>query len=70
MGSVYFSVFVSAYKEEGINVWGVNIQNEPEYFPSNYESMHFTPEIRKISSKNIYRTSVIKRTCQLEDPYL
>lgn len=25
----YFSKFFAAYKEEGINFWGVTVQNEP-----------------------------------------
>jgi len=45
--ALYFSKFISAYKSEGINIWGVTVQNEPEYCPSDYESMHFTPETER-----------------------
>jgi len=45
--ALYFSKFLSAYKSEGIDIWGVTIQNEPEYCPHDYEAMHFTPETQK-----------------------
>ena len=38
--ALYFSKFISAYNSEGINIWGVTIQNEPEYCPGDYECMH------------------------------
>ena len=45
--ALYFSKFISAYNAEGINIWGVTIQNEPEYCPGDYECMHFTPETER-----------------------
>ena len=45
--ALYFSKFVTAYKAEGINIWGVTVQNEPEYCPPDYEGMHFTPETER-----------------------
>ena len=48
----YFTKFLSAYKSEGINIWGVTVQNEPEYCPGNYECMHFTAETERDYIKN------------------
>lgn len=45
--ALYFSKFISAYNAQGINIWGVTIQNEPEYCPRTYEAMHFTPETQR-----------------------
>ena len=42
--ALYFSKFLSAYAEQGIKIWGVTIQNEPEYCPPTYEGMNWTPE--------------------------
>ena len=36
--ALYFSKFISTYNAEGINIWGVTIQNEP---------MNFTPETER-----------------------
>lgn len=43
----YFVKFVTDYGNEGIGIWGVTVQNEPEYCPSDYESMNFTPETER-----------------------
>ena len=45
--ALYFSKFISAYKTEGIDVWGVTVQNEPGACPLVYEGMHFTPETER-----------------------
>ena len=45
--ALYFSKFLSAYSQEGINVWGVTVQNEPEYCPHTYEAMNFSPETER-----------------------
>lgn len=42
--ALYFSKYLDAYKKEGINVWGVTVENEPLGNGNNWESMHFTPE--------------------------
>lgn len=42
--ALYFSKFVDAYKKEGINIWGVTVENEPLGNGNNWESMLFTPE--------------------------
>lgn len=43
----YFARFVSAYMQEGINIWGVTVQNEPEACPLIYEGTHWTPETQR-----------------------
>ena len=50
--ALYFSKFVSAYAAEGINIWGITIQNEPEYCPPTYEGMNWTPETERDFLKN------------------
>jgi glucosylceramidase len=42
--ALYFSKYITAYKKEGINIWGVTVENEPLGNDKNWESMHFTPE--------------------------
>lgn len=42
--ALFFSKYLKAYKAEGIDVWGVTVENEPLGNDSNWESMHYTPE--------------------------
>ena len=42
--ALFFSKYLTAYKEEGIDIWGITVENEPLGNDSNWESMHFTPE--------------------------
>lgn len=42
--ALFFSKYIKAYKDEGIDVWGVTFENEPLGNGNNWESMHFTPE--------------------------
>lgn len=42
--ALYFSKYIQAYKEEGIDIWGITVENEPLGNDSNWESMHYTPE--------------------------
>lgn len=42
--AMYFSKYIDAYKEQGIDIWGLTVENEPLGNDSNWESMHFTPE--------------------------
>jgi glucosylceramidase len=42
--ALYFSKYIQAYKEEGIDVWGVTFENEPLGNGNNWESMHFSPD--------------------------
>jgi glucosylceramidase len=42
--ALFFSKYVAAYKEEGIDIWGFTVENEPLGNDKNWESMHFTPD--------------------------
>jgi len=42
--ALYFSKYITAYKELGIDIWGVTVENEPLGNDSNWESMHYTPQ--------------------------
>ncbi|MBT8276814.1 MAG: glycosyl hydrolase family 30 [Bacteroidia bacterium] len=42
--ALFFSKYVDAYKEEGIELWGFTVENEPLGNGNNWESMHFTPK--------------------------
>lgn len=41
--ALYFSKYIRAYKANGIDIWGLTIENEPLGNGENWESMHFTP---------------------------
>ena len=41
--ALFFSKYIDAYKAEGIDIWGVTVENEPLGNSNNWESMHFTP---------------------------
>ncbi|MGB2703384.1 MAG: glycoside hydrolase family 30 protein, partial [Chitinophagaceae bacterium] len=42
--ALYFSKYFTAYKKEGINIWGITVENEPHGNGNNWESMLFTPK--------------------------
>ena len=42
--ALFFSKYIDAYKNEGIDIWGLTVENEPLGINSNWESMHYTPE--------------------------
>ena len=42
--ALFFSKYADDYKEEGIDIWGFTVENEPLGNGDNWESMHFTPE--------------------------
>lgn len=42
--ALFFSKYIDAYKEEGINIWGITVENEPLGNGNNWESMHYTAE--------------------------
>ncbi|TXD47229.1 glycoside hydrolase family 30 protein [Polaribacter sp. IC073] len=42
--ALFFSKYVTAYKEEGIDIWGFTVENEPLGNGNNWESMHFSPD--------------------------
>jgi len=50
--ALFFSKYLDAYREEGINIWAFTVENEPLGNDSNWESMHFTPEEQNEFVKN------------------
>ncbi len=40
----YFLRYFEEYKKEGIDIWGITVENEPLGNDNNWESMHFSPE--------------------------
>jgi len=42
--ALFFSKYLDAYKEEGIDVWGFTVENEPMGNGNNWESMHYSPD--------------------------
>ncbi len=40
----YFLKYLNAYAKEGIDIWGITVENEPLGNGNNWESMHFTPK--------------------------
>lgn len=42
--ALYFSKYIDAYKKEGINIWGLTVENEPLGNGNNWESMLFSPK--------------------------
>lgn len=50
--ALFFSKYLEAYQEEGIDIWGITVENEPLGNDSNWDSMHFTPEEQNEFVKN------------------
>ena len=42
--ALYFSKYIRAYEEQGIDIWGVTIENEPLGNGAQWESMLFSPQ--------------------------
>lgn len=42
--ALFFSKYLDAYKEQGIDIWGITVENEPHGNGNNWESMHYSPE--------------------------
>ena len=42
--ALFFSKYVAAYKNEGIDIWGFTVENEPLGNGNNWESMHYSPD--------------------------
>lgn len=42
--ALFFSKYIEAYKEQGIEIWGFTVENEPHGNGNNWESMHFSPK--------------------------
>jgi glucosylceramidase len=49
--ALYFSKYIKAYAAQGINIWGVTIQNEPENWPS-WEGCTYTAAQERDFLKN------------------
>jgi len=41
--ALYFSKYIQAYREEGIKIWGITVENEPLGNGEQWESMIYTP---------------------------
>jgi len=50
--ALFFSKYLNAYKNEGIDIWGITVENEPLGCGGNWESMHYTPEEMLNFTKN------------------
>ncbi len=42
--ALFFSKYLNAYREQGIDIWAFTVENEPLGNDSNWESMHFNPQ--------------------------
>ena len=42
--ALFFSKYLDAYKDEGIDIWALTVENEPLGNNNNWESMHYSPE--------------------------
>lgn len=42
--ALFFSKYLNAYRAQGIDIWGITVENEPLGNDSNWESMHYTPQ--------------------------
>ena len=42
--ALFFSKYADAYKEQGIDIWGFTVENEPHGNGNNWESMHYSPQ--------------------------
>lgn len=42
--ALFFSKYLAAYQQEGIDIWGLSAENEPLGNNNNWESMHFSPQ--------------------------
>ena len=49
--ALYFSKYIKAYAEQGIDIWGITVENEPLGNNASWESMHFTPQTMAVFLK-------------------
>lgn len=42
--ALYFAKYIQAYQKEGIDIWGITVENEPLGNSNNWESMHYTAQ--------------------------
>lgn len=47
----YIVKYLDAYKDEGVNIWGLTPVNEPHGNNGQWESMHFSPETQNVFVK-------------------
>jgi len=50
--ALFFSKYIEAYREQGIDIWAFTVENEPLGNDNNWESMHFTPQEQNEFVKN------------------
>lgn len=50
--ALFFSKYIEAYREQGIDIWALTVENEPLGNDSNWESMHFSPQEQNEFVKN------------------
>ncbi len=50
--ALFFSKYLSAYAGEGIDIWGITVENEPLGNGNSWESMHYTAEEMNTFVKN------------------
>ena len=50
--ALFFSKYIDAYKAEGIDIWGVTVENEPLGNGNNWESMHYTAQEMNVFVEN------------------
>jgi glucosylceramidase len=50
--ALFFSKYLEAYQNEGIDIWGITVENEPLGNGNNWESMHFTAKEMAEFTKN------------------
>jgi glucosylceramidase len=50
--ALFFSKYLDAYRAQGIDIWGLTVENEPLGNDSNWESMHYTPQEMSAFVKN------------------
>lgn len=62
----YFVKYIEAYKNEGIEICGLTVENEPMGNNSNWESMHFTPQSMADFVKNHLGPTLKKNNLQQE----
>ncbi len=42
--ALFFSKYLTEYKKQGINIWGITVENEPHGNGNNWESLLFSPK--------------------------
>jgi glucosylceramidase len=50
--ALYFVKYIQEMEKNGVPIWGVTIQNEPEYSPDFWEGCRYTPEQERDFLKN------------------